>query len=295
MRFKLLFLLLLFFFSLHGQQFNATVVVNADRISASANPVFENLQQSMENFLNQTNWNNQNLEDHQKINCQVSLIITDAVDFTRFSGNLQIQASRPVYGSTYTTTILNFQDADVDFVFNEFQALNYNENRLSNNLEAVLAYYAFFVLRLDQISFSNEEDNSYLDTLENLVNLAQQNGYSGWANRPSELNRFTLLRCFNSPSQAWYTNFWYVYHRDGLDQLYKDDSSVNAITEQLEELGKQSRSRNNNFLKRLFFDSKMDEIVSIYKNQDDEVQSEVVQILSRNAPSYQSIWSQIKE
>jgi len=293
MRINLGIFLLFLFSTVHAQQFNAEVIVNSDRISASANPVFDNLQQSIERFINQTNWNGVTLEDYQKIDCQVSFIVTEAVDFTRFSGILQIQASRPVFGSSYTTTLINFQDAEVGFVFNEFQALNYNENSVNSNLEAVLAYYAFVILGLENLSFNNSSETDYFEQAENIVNLGQQNGYTGWANRPSDLNRYSLVKALRSSSQNWYQEFWYNYHRKGLDQLANGVAQIPFFTEQLSVFEDQSRSRYNNFLKRMFFDSKLDEIVGIYQVGSDDQKEEVIRILERQAPSYQSIWTQI--
>ena len=293
MRISLSIFLIFFCVSIQAQQFNAEVIVNSDRISASANPVFDNLQQSIERFINQTNWNGIPLEDYQKIDCQVSFIVTEAVDFTRFSGILQIQASRPVYGSSYTTTLINFQDAEVGFVFNEFQALNYNENSVNSNLEAVLAYYAFLILGLEDSSFNSSGESDYFEQAENIVNLGQQNGYTGWANRPSDLNRYSLIKALRSSSQSWYLEFWYNYHRQGLDQLVNGDAEILFFTEQLAIFEEQSRSRYNNFLKRMFFDSKLDEIVGIYQAGNDSQKEEVTRILERQAPSYQSIWTQI--
>ncbi|MGB0837128.1 MAG: DUF4835 family protein [Flavobacteriaceae bacterium] len=291
MKIKLLLLFIFLGSKLFAQDLNAEVSVNYDRISATSNEVFNNLEQAMSNFLNQTKWSDKNLTLDQRLKCQVSFIVTDVKDFTSFSGILQVQGSRPVFGSSYQTTLLNFRDTEISFSFTEFQALNYNENSLNNNLEAVLSYYAYLMLGLEAESFESGSGDAFFAKAEERMSLAQQSGYSGWANRPSDFNRYSLIKSLRSPSQSWFLELWYDYHRNGLDQLYHTVPGYPLFDEDLSLIDTQARSSYNNFLKRLFFDCKMDELVGIYNEAPSLTRQEVVVILGRQASSYQDRWS----
>jgi hypothetical protein len=290
MKLKISLLLLLFSTSLIGQDLNAEVTVNSDRISASANPVFSNLEKSISNFLNQTKWTDRNLNDFQKTNCKFNFILTDVVDFTRFSGILQIQASRPVYGSLYQTTIFNFRDTEVGFTFNEFQSLNYNENSVNNNLETVLAFYVHIILGLESESFESDGGLPFFQKAEQLAGLGLQSGYAGWANEPNSFNKYALVNALLASSQQWFRVLWYDYHRMAMDMIYQDDQIYLKFDEYLEGMDQQSRSSYNNFLKRLFFDSKMDEVVSVLNLSPPESKNSASRYLGRLAPSYRNKW-----
>jgi hypothetical protein len=290
MKLKILLLFLLFSVSLFAQDLNAEVSVNSDRVSASANPVFSNLEQSISNFLNQTKWSDRDLDDFQKTNCKFNFILTDVVDFTRFSGILQIQASRPVYGSLYQTTIFNFRDTEVGFTFNEFQSLNYNENSVNNNLETVLAFYVHIILGLESESFQNNGGLAYFQKAEQLAGLGLQSGYAGWANEPNSFNKYALVNALLASSQEWFRILWYDYHRVAMDNIYQDDQPYLKFDAYLEGMDQQSRSSYNNFLKRLFFDSKMDEFVSVLNLSPEQSKNSAVRYLGRLAPSYRNKW-----
>ena len=134
----------------HAQELNCQVIINTSQIQGSANKqIFDQLQKSIFDFVNNRKWSNDIFGSQEKINCTFQIIINKSLGSDEYSASIQVESARPIYKSAYSSTIFNFQDDDFQFKFQQFSQLEFNENTFQNNLTSVLAYYAYVVLAND--------------------------------------------------------------------------------------------------------------------------------------------------
>ena len=161
--FALFFFLFCFNFLAKAQEFNTRVVVDFSQVNQGPadKQLFTNLQTQIAEFLNNRKWTSDQFSPIERINVNISLIIDSRPSTNRFVGKIQIQASRPVYNSTYNTVIFNFNDNDFNFDYNEFQQFEYNDATFTDNLTQVFAFYAYVILGFDYCSF--EQDAGFMN------------------------------------------------------------------------------------------------------------------------------------
>src|SRR5688500_8979000 len=140
---------LLFSFIVNGQELQAKLTVQSNRVSTQVDKkIFQTLQTGLTNFLNNRKWTKDEYQATEKIKCNFLISIDQDLGQNVFKASLTVQAARPVYNATYESPIINFQDNDIVFRYIEFQPIEFNENRVQGNdpivanLTAVLAYYA---------------------------------------------------------------------------------------------------------------------------------------------------------
>lgn len=280
-------------FYTHAQQIKATVVVNAEQVGVTNNQIFRNLETSVNEFVNRTDWVGSRGADYA-INAAFYLNITQYND-GKFSGTLQVQAARTVFDSNYSTPLLNFNDKDFAFEYQEFQAMNFNPNSFDSNLISVLAFYCNYILGLDGDSYAEKGGSKYFSVAQEIVTVAQSSNYKGWKQADGLQNRYFLV---NDVLSATFENFrkgWYEYHFVGLDQMAADPAAgkqgiVQAINSLLEVHG----VRPNTFVMRTFFDTKADEIVTIFNGGPKASDGELLNKLSRLSPINSNKWSRIR-
>lgn len=291
---KLIVLFLFFVGSIvHSQQLNCTVTVNAQRMANPNQQVFKTLQSSLTDFINKTDWTGQNLNQNERINCSMYItLLTGNAD--QFSGTIQIQSSRPIFDSSYTSPIFNFNDKDFNFKYVEFENLQYNPTTFDSNLVAVIAFYCNVIIGLDADSFVEQSGTVYLEAAQNIANLAQQRGYKGWSQADGNQNRYFLINDLLSPTynEVRLASF---YYNSALDDMNKDlKASKEKIKSALLGLNKMHSLRPNAFLTRVFFDAKSDEIVSIFSGGPSISVTDLIDSLNRVSPMNSSKWSTIK-
>ncbi len=290
-------LIVVFFFligiTVHSQQLNCTVTVNSQQITNVNQQIFKTLQSSLTDFVNKTDWTGQVMKQNEKINCSIYINLT-AGSSDQFSGSIQVQSSRPIFDSTYSSPIFNFNDKDFNFRYVEFENLIYNPNAFDSNLVAVIAYYCNIILGLDADSFVEQSGTPQLEVAQNIANMAQQGGYKGWTQSDGNQNRYFLINDLLSPtfSEVRTTSFNY---NTALDSLSKDlKVAKEKIKLALLGLNKVHSIRPNAFLTRVFFDAKSDEIVSIFSGGPSLSITDLVDSLNRVSPMNSSKWSAIK-
>ena len=195
----LLCLLALGAMSAAGQELNCSVEVNSDKISGTDKSVFTTLQTAITEYMNNTQWGNAQFLANERIECKLFFTIS-SYDGTTMSGDLQIQSTRPVYNSTYTTTLINFKDENIEFDYQENEPLIFSENSMESELTAILNYYAYLILAIDFDSFSPNGGESYYEKAANVVNMAQSSGGKGWKAFEDNRNRSAVLSAFTDPS-----------------------------------------------------------------------------------------------
>lgn len=282
-------------FSASSQELNCVVFINHAEIGVSNRQLFETMQNDIFEFMNNTKWTSSNYKTHEKINCSITINILEALSATSFKGSLQLQISRPVFNSTYTTSLLNFNDNDVSFVYQEFQPLVYNETAYESNLTSILTFYAYTILGYQADSFGYKGGENFFKLAENVMIVAQQGGGAGWNRIDGNYTRYQLNENLLSPVYEQYRRAMYEYHILGLDRMV--DNSREAKESILKSIvGFQSlyNERPNTFLIRVFMDTKSDEIVDIFSDGPRIDTSQLREVLSNIYPSFDEKWKKIK-
>ena len=291
---KLLFIFSIFTLSLNAQELNCTVSINAEQTGQSNLQVFRTLQTEITEFMNKTSWTDLNIKQQEKIDCSLAIIV-NSINSDYFTASIQVQSSRPVFNSTYNTPILNFNDRQFNFQYTEFQPLNYNANTFDSNLISVLAFYAYTIIGLDAASYELGAGEPYFEEAKQIVNTAQQQVSDGWSAQSGTQSRYRLNQDLLSPNFREFFDAMYAYHRNGLDYMAQNDRDAKqSIAISLALFNQLYSSRPNNFLTRVFFDSKAEEIASIFSGGPQVNISNLVSILNKVAPTKSTYWQQIK-
>ncbi|HEX9980314.1 MAG TPA: DUF4835 family protein [Flavobacterium sp.] len=289
-----IFLLLLFFGISEAQQLNCTVTVNSASIT-NANPnTFKTLEKSINEFVNRTDWTGDAYRQNERINCSMYITLT-SYNTDQYAATIQVQSSRPVFNSTYSTPVLNFMDKDFSFRYVEFENLIFNPASFDSNLVSVLAFYSFMIIGMDGDTFSPRGGGSWLEVAQEVANVAQQGGYKGWSQSDGNQNRYFLISDMLSNTYAPFRDAMYQYHFDGLDKMASDQKTAKQnIKTSLVTLAELHSVRPNAFLTRVFFDAKSDEIVSVFTGGPNVPVADLVDNLNRISPLNTTRWAGIR-
>ncbi len=280
-----------------AQELKCNIQVNTSKIQGTNRTVFQTLQTSIYEFMNNTSWTNHVYAVDERIECNIMLNITEQLGSDEYKGTLQIQSRRPVYNTSYYTTMLNFQDNNLHFRYLEYDKLEFSENSHLSNLTSTLAFYAYIILGLDYDSFSYEGGTEYFQKAERIVNNAQNAPERGWkAYEGNRKNRYWMVENLLNPKYRRVRNVYYVYHRLGLDPMSeKVVESRAAIAEAIADLQVVYREKPDPYLfyLQMFFDAKSDELVSLFKEsyptEKARVANMLIEIDSSNASKYKTI------
>ena len=279
-----------------AQELNATVTINTQQIDASLRDRFETLKESLQEFINGQQWTNTQFGHTEKIVCTFALTINEVAATDVYNISLTVQARRPVYNASYQTILINWRDDSVVLPYQEGENLTYNEFNLDNDFIATTAYYCYLILGLDFDSFSQLGGEQYLRKCESIVSQMQSSESRGWKAFDSKTNRHALITALLEQNQQPYREFWYTYHRQGLDQMAQSvDKGRAQITAGLPNL-KETRSADAMTpLMSLFIASKQDELCNIYSEAPMSEKRSVYDQLSDLFPTYSSQLAVIKE
>ena len=285
--------------TLAAQELQAKITINHAQISGTEKSVFDNLQQTLEQFVNDRQWTHLQFQKNERIQCNFNLQVTKYdKDQGVFTCKATIQANRPVYNSAYTTTLYNNVDENFMFKFAEFDQLEFNEEQIDNQLTALFAYYAYLLIGLDLDSFSPKGGEDVLQRCMNLTNNAQNLDYPGWKAFDNDRNRFAIINDYLDGSMEPFRQLQYDYYRKGLDEMANNvERGRTEITTALETgLKKAKENRPLSMLPQIWTDYKKDELANIYKGKGTQKEKEAVfEILTSINPSQNKYWDQIKE
>ena len=288
-----LLLIFLGILSLYAQELNCTVTINSDQVSQTNQQIFKTLERSLSDFVNKNKWTNRVYKENERVNAQMFITITD-YESDRFSGNIQIQSSRPVYNTSYESPVFNYKDNQLNFQYIEFQPLVFNENVFESNLVAVVAYYVYVILGLDADTFSLEGGTDFYRKAQSIVTQAQGSNYSGWT-QTTDRSRFELVDNLLSNTYKEYRVAMYNYHRKGLDILADNNSTGKQIIAGTMNLFQTMINRRPNaFLIQTFFDAKSEEIQNIFSDGPKVDIVKLKETLNKIAPLYSGTWNEIK-
>ena len=294
MRRILLFFIFLSSITISSQELNCQVTVNFDQVSGSNRQVFTTLETAISEFVNQKKWTDKTVKSQERINCAINIIITKR-DNNLFEGSIQIQSTRPVYGTSYETPVLNIRDNDFNFKYNEFDQLIYNPTRFDSNLISTIVFYTYVILGVDADSFALNGGETYLKEAENVTLQAQQSGLAAWSNQVGVQNRFQMIDNLLSPGLNQFRSVLYTYHRKGLDELTGDAKIAKQNLENtIITLDRLFNKVIGNPLLRLFFDAKADEIVNLYSDgPNTRSKQRLLAVLQKISPNNSAKWRKI--
>lgn len=284
---------LLFSLTSYAQELNCIVTVNSDQVSQGDLPVFRTLERSLNDFVNKNKWTNRKFLENERLNAQMFITITK-YESNRFEGNIQIQSTRPVFNTSYETPVFNYKDGQLSFQYIEFEPLVFNPNVFDSNLVGVVSYYIYIMLGLDADSFSLEGGTEYFKEAQRIVTQAQGTNYKGWS-QTGDRTRFELVDDLLSNTYREYHVAMYNYHRKGLDILGDNNSTGKQVIAGTMKLFETIQKRRPNaFLTQTFFETKSDEIASIFSDGPKVDVVKLKETLNKVAPYFSSTWNDIK-
>lgn len=277
-----------------AQEFRATVEVNSQQVEGTNRNVFESLKEQITTYMNETKFSDATFSSAERIECNVYLTVGEYAD-DRMKCDLQLQLIRPVYNSTYTTTLFNFKDTRVEFDYREGDPLNYNETQPENNLTAILDFYANLFLAIDFDSFSPLGGERFYERAQSIVQQQQSSGEIGWRTFEDTKNRAAVLSSYTDGNTSGVRNLLYNYHRKGLDEMVTSpDKGRGVITESLKEIKTVYDNAPMSVALSIFRDSKLDELVNVYSKAPETERKEVYDLLQPIYPTESQRLDKIK-
>jgi hypothetical protein len=275
----------LIFAAVSAQELNCNLTINSDQIQGSNKSVFNTLQKSASEFINNRRWTDLSYAQQERIDCNMNIIVKKVEDDV-FTAEIQIQSRRPVFNSSYNTTLFNFRDNDFVFSYKEFEVLEFNENSISSNLTAVLTYYVYIVLGYDMDSYSRMGGTPFFQMAERIVTASQSLDLPGWRAFESSRNRYALVNNLTDEAFRKFRSFLYDYHRLGLDEMTINMTNARArIIAGLPVLRETNRSRPSAIAIATFLDAKTDEMINIFKGATEQEKKSAIEILSDVNPT----------
>ncbi len=282
-------------FAAQAQELNPTLAINTSKIQGTDKDVFSSLESAVKQLLTNQTWTDYHFTEKERIQCNFNLVINKYDSQTgKMECELTVQSSRPVYGSTYNTTVFNFRDAEVDFTYNEQDRIEYTPGITpDNNLTAILAYYSLLIIGLDFDTMSPNGGTDILRQAENIAASSQSLG-GGWRSFDSKANRYSIINDYMNGTLSSFRKLQYDYHRKGLDDMSANaDRGRATITESLNLLSEAYQAKSTSALPTLFTEIKKNELINIYSSGISSERSKVVELLIRINPSLSNDWTTI--
>lgn len=281
-----------------AQELKCNVTINSDMVQGSNKEIYNTLKQSIEEFVNNTKWTNLTFLDKERIECSMFLAVKSVQDGL-FTCEFTCQSRRPVFGTSYTTPILNFQDNSFCFKYQEFDRLDFQMNTFTSNLTSLLAYYCYLIIGYDMDSFSRLGGTPYFQMCEDIVTMAQSASLDdtelkGWKAFDSHRNRYAIVNNLMDEAFKRYRNYFYEYHRLGLDEMKTNVGNARArIANGMPALKEANRARPATHIVMTFLDAKCDELVNIFAGGTSDEKKKIYELLIDLDPTRQSIYEGI--
>ena len=285
---------------MQAQELRCTVSINSDKIEGSNKQVYATLKTAIEEYMNQNRWTNMTFAEHEKIECNLMLVVNSVAD-NMYQCDMTLQSRRPVYGTSYTTPLLNFRDNSFNFTYQEFDRIEYQQNQFTTNLTAMLAFYCYLIIGHDLDSYQRMGGSPCFEACEQIVNACQSASMDnleqkGWRAFDSNRNRYAIINNLQDEAFKKYRNYYYEYHRLGLDEMADNVTNGRArIASGMSVLRDAYRARPATYIINTFLDAKADELVDIFRRGTDKEKKQVYEILTDIDPTRQSTYDKINE
>ena len=255
--------------SIYSQELLANVQINNQQIAGSNTQVFRILEKSLRDFINNTSWTGKKLQNFEKIKCNFAVVISERPTNNSFKGSIVVQATRPVFNSQYETPLMNINDTNFTFEYNENENLVFNERQFSGkNLIDVVSFYVYLILGYDADSFQLKGGQPWFDKAFKIAQNSQNQNYSGWNAMESQRNRGALISGLQNENTSTLRTVYYSYHRAGLDNLARQDQNPakKTIAESLMQLKFYENNFQMNYPFSVFMETKSTEIFNIFNS-----------------------------
>ncbi|KQM67377.1 hypothetical protein ASE74_06560 [Pedobacter sp. Leaf216] len=278
-------LLLIGFGKLQAQELNARVTLLAPQVSNISKPTIEALQKTIRDFLNNNKFSNESYKPQERIDCSFIITINSWDGGSGYTAEAQIQSSRPVFNSSYNSTLLNMSDKNFDFSFNDGSTIDFSDQNYISNISALLSYYAYTIIGMDKDSFSKMGGTPYYKKAQNIINLAQASGNTGWKAADGLRNRFWFNENVLNPIFAELRNFIYSYHFSGLDQLTDNDKGLTQIVAALPALQQMDKQKLGSIFPNVYFASKAEEVTNVLSKLNGQERMKAYNMLAEIDPA----------
>lgn len=285
--------------SLYAQELKCTVNINSDQVQGTNKSIFNTLKQSIEEYVNTLRWTNMTFQEKERIECSMLLVVKSVQD-NMFTCEFTCQSRRPIFGTSYSSPVLNFKDDNFVFTYQEHDRLDFQQNTFTTNLTALLAYYCYLIIGHDMDSFSKLGGSPYFQACENIVTAAQSASLenaeaSGWKAFESNRNRYALINNLMDEAFKKYRIFCYDYHRHGLDEMVNNVANGRArIAKEIKVLKEAYSARPATYVVNAFLDAKSDELINIFQGGTSEEKKMVYDLLMDIDPTRQNQYDRIK-
>jgi len=295
-RILLLITLVNFMFHLHAQELNCIVNVDARQVEGSERLMFEEMQKTLFRLVNGQRWTKDEFKTNERIDCSILINLTERLSANEYRGNIQVQASRPVYNTSYKSPIMNVRDEDFVIRYNQFEPLQFNEGSYSGELTTIVAFYIYMILGYDYDSFAQEGGTSYFQEAQRIVTNAQSSSQKGWRSFESRRNRYWLIENTLNARFKPLRKAYYAYHRNGFDVLESDPTKArNSITESLEDLLPVHNVEPSSYNMQVFFNAKSQEVVKLYENATPSEIEKISELLIRIDPGNANRYEKLRK
>ncbi len=268
-----------------AQEFRCSVTINSQQIQTTEKQIFETMKQTIEDFVNNRKWTTLTFEAHEKMDCNIGLILSERTSLTEFKGQLSVQIRRPVFNSNYTTGLFNYIESDFQFSFNESQPLEFDLNSFTSNLSSAISYYLYVFLGITFDSYALMGGENFYEVARTIAQTAEKSGFRGWRNTDGQKARYWFMENYTNPTYQELRKANYYYHRLGLDMMTKDQNEARKnIMEALRSVQKVHKIRTNLLATQIFIDVKIPEIANIFAPASDAEKKEIYNIIKEISP-----------
>ena len=278
-------LLLIGFGKLQAQELNARVTVLAPQVSNISKPTLEALQRTIRDFLNNNKFSVESYKPQERIECSFVITINSWDGGSGYTAEAQIQSSRPVFNSSYNSTLLNMSDKNFDFSYNDGSTIDFSDQNYISNISALLSYYAYTIIGLDKDSFAKLGGSTYFKKAQNIINLAQASGNTGWKAIDGLRNRFWFNENVLNPVFSELRVFIYAYHLNGLDQLTDNDKCLTQIVTALPALQQMDKQKLGSIFPNVYFASKAEEVTNVLSKLNTQERMKAYNMLAEIDPA----------
>ncbi len=288
---------LMFPFLGNAQELDARVTINHQQVQGTSTSVFENLKTSLTEFINERQWTNMQYRRNERISCNFNITVSKYVESeNRFECALVVQSTRPVFNSTYTTTVFSMRDPNFTFTYQEFDKLDFRADVIDNELTAMIAYYVYLIIGLDMDAMAPLGGTEQLQVVQNITNNSQALSSKGWKAFEDSKNRYAIINDYLDGGMETFRMMQYEYHRKGLDVMAENVERGRAgITAAMELLKQTRENKPMSMLPQIFTEYKRDELVNIYQSKGTPAEKQVIYdtLMGINA-SQSTYWNKIK-
>lgn len=278
-------LLLIGFGKLQAQELNARVTLLAPQVSNISKQTIEALQKTIRDFLNNNKFSNESYKPQERIECSFVITINSWDGGSGYTAEAQIQSSRPVFNSSYNSTLLNMSDKNFDFSYNDGSTIDFSDQNYISNISALLTYYAYTIIGMDKDSFSKMGGTPFYKKAQNIINLAQASGNTGWKAADGLRNRFWFNENVLNPIFSELRAFIYSYHLSGLDQLTDNDKGLTQIVAALPALAQMDKQKLGSIFPNVYFASKAEEITNVLSKLNGQERMKAYNMLAEIDPA----------